>query len=188
MRFKSGTLMIDTIKVKKNLYLRRISHHDAHEVFDLIDNNRLHLNEWLPFIDLTISVESTHAFIDQVQKHYSREIVFTICFGDKICGLIGLKDIDMDNQKVEIGYWIARHVQGKGIVTESANALIERIFSQMRINRVQIKCAVGNTRSSNIPKRLGFMQEGIERQGERHKDGYFDLEVYAMLKADWLKR
>lgn len=150
--------MIDTIKVKKNLYLRRISHHDAHEVFDLIDNNRLHLNKWLPFIDLTISVESTHAFIDQVQKHYSREIVFTICFRDEICGLIGLKDIDVDNQKVEIGYWIARHFQGNGIVTESAKALIDRIFSQMRINRIEIKCAVGNTRSSNIPKRLGFKQ------------------------------
>jgi ribosomal-protein-serine acetyltransferase len=180
--------MIDTIKIKKGLYLRRISHHDAHEVFDLIDNNRQFLREWLPFIDTTVSAESTHAFIDQIEKHYSREIVFTICFEGEICGLIGLKDIDMQNRKVEIGYWIARHVQGKGIVTESTHTLIDRIFSQMNINRVQIKCAVGNTRSSNIPKRLGFKMEGIERQGERHKDGYFDLEVYSVLKADWLKR
>jgi ribosomal-protein-serine acetyltransferase len=180
--------MIDTIKVKKNLYLRRISHHDAHEVFDLIDNNRLYLGKWLPFIDMTRSVESTHAFIDQVEKHYSREMVFTICFGDEICGLIGLKDIDIQNRKVEIGYWIAHKVQGKGIVTDSTQALIDRIFSQMKINRVQIKCAVGNTRSSNIPKRLGFNLEGIERQGELLKDGYFDLEVYSILRADWLKR
>ena len=180
--------MIDTIKVKKNLYLRRISHHDAYEVFDLIDNNRLHLSEWLPFIDMTTSVESTHAFIDQVQKEYSREVVFTICFGDEICGLIGLNDLDMQNRKGEIGYWMTRHVQGKGIVTEAPNALIERVFYQMNFNRVQIKCAVGNIRSSNIPKRLGFKLEGIERQGERHKDGYFDLEVYAMLRAEWVKR
>ncbi|NCA86409.1 MAG: N-acetyltransferase [Clostridia bacterium] len=180
--------MIDTIKVKKNLYLRRISHHDAHEVFDLIDNNRQHLSKWLPFVESTTSVESTHSFIDQVQKHYSRELVFTICFGDEICGLIGLKDIDTQNRKVEIGYWIGRQWQGKGIVTESANALVDTIFSQMNINRVQIKCAVGNSRSSNIPKRLGFKREGIERQGERHKNGYFDLEVYALLKTDWLKQ
>jgi ribosomal-protein-serine acetyltransferase len=55
----------------------------------------------------------------------------------------------------------------------------------MDMNRIQIKCGVGNSRSSNVPKRLGFHFEGIEQDGEKHKNRFIDLEVYSMLKRDW---
>mgnify|MGYP001050637725 CR=1 FL=1 len=55
----------------------------------------------------------------------------------------------------------------------------------MGINRIQIKCALGNRPSSIIPKRAGFQLEGIERAGELLSDGCFaDLEAYSMLKGD----
>jgi ribosomal-protein-serine acetyltransferase len=55
----------------------------------------------------------------------------------------------------------------------------------MGINRIQIKCAVGNKLSSNITKKLGFKLEGIERQGELLMGGFFtDLEIYSKLKSD----
>jgi ribosomal-protein-serine acetyltransferase len=53
------------------------------------------------------------------------------------------------------------------------------------MNRVQIKCAIGNMPSNNIPKRLGFKFEGIERGGELLTGGVFtDLAVYSKLKND----
>ena len=49
-----------------------------------------------------------------------------------------------------------------------------------RLPRIQIKCAVENRSSSNIPKRLGFKFEGIERDGEPLIGNVFtDLEVYS---------
>jgi RimJ/RimL family protein N-acetyltransferase len=41
------------------------------------------------------------------------------------------------------------------------------VFKQLEldINRNQIKCAVANTASRNIPQRLGFQLEDIERAG-----------------------
>lgn len=179
--------MIDTIKINKSIYLRRISHYDAHEVYDLIDHNRSHLRIWLPFVDTTHSVDSTHGFIDQLQKPYSHEIVFTICYEGSITGLIGFKDIDKANRRLEIGYWISKKDEGKGIVADSCRGLVDKVFRKMDFNRIQIKCGVGNTRSSNIPKKLGFSFEGIERDGERHRDRYIDLEVYSMLRRDWKK-
>ncbi|MCF8364363.1 MAG: GNAT family N-acetyltransferase [Bacteroidales bacterium] len=177
--------MIDIIKIKKELYLQRISHQDAEEVFDLIDNNRQHLRVWLPFVDTTYSVNNTHSFIEQLQKPYCREMVFTICSKDSITGLIGFKDIDTANKRLEIGYWISKQDEGKGMVTDACKSLIEKAFSKMNMNRIQIKCGIGNQRSSNIPKRLGFNFEGIERAGEKHKNGFIDLEVYSLLKSDW---
>lgn len=177
--------MIDIIKINKELYLRRISHQDAEEVFDLIDKNRAHLGSWLPFVENTHTAENTHAFIDQLQKPYSREMVFTICHEGAITGLIGFKDIDRANRRLEIGYWISKQNEGKGIVASSCRVLIDKAFRKMDMNRIQIKCGVGNERSSNIPKRLGFQFEGIERDGEKHKNNYIDLQVYSLLKREW---
>ncbi len=59
-------------------------------------------------------------------------------------------------------------------------------FKTLNINRIQIKCAVGNTPSSNIPKRLNFKFEGIERDGELLSENHFvDLEIYSKLKSDY---
>jgi len=64
-------------------------------------------------------------------------------------------------------------------------ALLHFAFDELNINRVQIKCAVGNTPSKNIPKRLGFKFEGIERDGELLVDNQFtDIEVYSLIKKD----
>ena len=63
--------------------------------------------------------------------------------------------------------------------------LCDFAFHQLEINRIQIKCAVENKSSSNIPKRLGFSLEGIERQGELLTGDFFtDLEIYSKLKSD----
>lgn len=62
-------------------------------------------------------------------------------------------------------------------------------FEGLELNRVQIKCAVGNTPSSNIPKRLGFQFEGIERAGELFTEGSFaDIEVYSLLKNEYHRK
>jgi ribosomal-protein-serine acetyltransferase len=70
-------------------------------------------------------------------------------------------------------------------VTRSVERLCDFAFNELGINRIQIKCAVGNSASSNIPKRLGFIFEGIEREGELLSNGFFtDLEVYSKLKHE----
>jgi len=180
--------MIDFIKINSELYIRKISLHDADEVYDIIDSDRDHLKVWLPFVELTFSSKNTREFVEQLSKPFSQELVFTICFNDKITGLIGFKEIDRINKKLEIGYWISSTNQGKGLVSSSCKVLIENAFKKMDMNRIQIKCGVGNTRSSNIPKRLGFTFEGIERCGEKHNNHFIDLEVYSLLRKEWKNR
>lgn len=179
--------MIDLIKINAATELTRISMHDADDIFRLIDQNRDKLRQWLPFVDATHTAENTRAFINSLQSQHSREMVFTITYESKIAGLIGFKDIDRANKKLEIGYWLAPQYEGRGLVTESCRTLISKAFENMKMNRVQIKCGVGNERSSRIPKKLGFRFEGIEHEGERHQDRYIDLEVYGMLRSEWKK-
>lgn len=89
------------------------------------------------------------------------------------------------NKKTEIGYWLSEGFQKQGIVTKAVEKLCEYALNKLDINRVQIKCAVGNVASKNVPIRLGFKLEGIERQGELLSGNVFtDLEIYSKLKHD----
>jgi ribosomal-protein-serine acetyltransferase len=70
-------------------------------------------------------------------------------------------------------------------VTEAVRALFDHAVRALKLNRIEIRAGVDNTRSRAIPARLGFKQEGILRQAERVGDRFVDHLVYAMLAEDW---
>ena len=128
----------------------------------------------MPFVADTTSIEFTQTFVDSTinTSKENHEPTFTIHKSGEFVGLIGFKATDKGNRKTEIGYWLSEPYQGQ----------------ELNINRVQIKCAVGNTPSSAIPKRLGFIFEGIERAGELgSNDIFYDLEVYSFLLVSDIK-
>ncbi|HET7732963.1 MAG TPA: GNAT family protein, partial [Paludibacter sp.] len=152
-----------------------------------IDQNRTFLRKWLPFVDFTRKLGDTERFVRSVIEKVSsnRDEVYVIWYKHEFAGLIGFKDIDHVNDKIEIGYWLIEKMTGKGIATAAARKMVNLAFRNMEMNRVVIRCGVGNTKSSAIPRRLGFSFEGIERNGERHYHIYIDLEVYSLLKSEW---
>ncbi|MBT3383703.1 MAG: GNAT family N-acetyltransferase [Prolixibacteraceae bacterium] len=181
---------MEHIFVNKNIRLENVKLSMAAEIFSTIDRDREYLKKWLPFVEMTYLLSDTEKFIQSVikQKGKKKDDIYCIYYREEFAGLIGFKETDWVNHKTELGYWIAEKMQGKGIVTDSIKKLISYTFQKLRLNRIQIKVAVGNTKSSAIPKRLGFWFEGIEKSGEYHKNKFFDLEIYSLLKKDWLNR
>ncbi len=175
--------------VDKKIKLEPLKYSHAFQIFQAIDNNRSFLSPWLPFVQQTYSQDDTESFVRSVLSDTShpKDEVFVIWYDEYFAGLLGLKDTDSLNLKTEIGYWLIESMTGKGIMSKSVKTLVDYVFSVMNMNRVQIKCGVGNDKSSAIPKKLYFKYEGIERQGEKHKNGYIDLEIYSMLRLDWKK-
>jgi ribosomal-protein-serine acetyltransferase len=176
-----------TIHVTENILLRQIELTDANDIFKTIDNQRVYLGEWLPFVESTIRVEDTIQFIESILNVpvESREHTFVINYKGKFAGLIGFKRTDKQNKETEIGYWLSEPFQKKGIITLAVQSLMKLAFEEMDIHRIQIKCAVENIPSRSIPLRLGFKYEGSERDGELLTGNkYTDIEVYSKLKND----
>ena len=177
---------MDHIRVTNNIELETLKLSMTDVIFEAIDRNRDFLNQWLPFVDYTQNKSDTENFIETVvnQSGRKRDEVYSIWYKQEFAGLIGFKETDWINRKTELGYWLAERMQGKGIVTACMEKLLRFAFQKLNMNRVQVKVAVNNSKSAAIPKKLGFKFEGIEREGERHKNRYLDLEVYSLLKSD----
>lgn len=170
------------IPVDSRIELRQLKLEDAVVIFQTIDRERTYLGEWLPFVEITQKLEDTENYVKSVVNATADqfEYVFTIRKEGAFAGLIGFKDTDKLNRKTEIGYWLSEFYQKQGIITKSVAKLCDFAFNEQGINRVQIKCAVGNNPSKNIPRRLGFTMEGIEREGELLSNGNFtDLRCIA---------
>ena len=168
-------------------FLERIALSHVELIFNAIDQNRRFLRRWLPFVDFTNKVADTERFVRSLleKSAANRDEVYVIWYKHEFAGLVGFKDKDRINDKIEIGYWLIEKMTGKGIATAATRKMVNLAFRNMDMNRVQIRCGVGNDKSSAIPKRLGFMFERIERSGERHNHSYIDLEVYSLLKREW---
>jgi ribosomal-protein-serine acetyltransferase len=178
------------IKVDQDIEIRSVRIKSAKDIFKCIDASREYLRQWLPFVEDTLTWKDTENYIKSVvhDKGAIKDLVFEVWHHERIVGLISMKDIDLVNNKAEIGYWLSKEAVGKGIITRSCRALIAYAFDDIKLNKIWIRCAVENIRSCNIPKQLGFTFEGIERQGERLHGKYVDLKVYSLLRREWMRQ
>ena len=180
--------LIKTIKVSDHILLKQVELSDAEDIFQTINSQRAYLGKWLPFVAVSLAIENTVFFIDKMLNDTQDNYIFVIHYDGIFAGLIGFKANDKQNKRTEIGYWLSETYQKKGIVTQSVKSMCQFAFDELRMNRIQIRCAVGNEPSKKIPQKLGFVFEGIERDGELLTGGVFtDLEVYSKLKKDKLR-
>lgn len=179
---------MQSIVVSNEILLEQINVNDAATIFNAIDQNRSHLGQWLPFVEYTKEVKDSEAFIQTIvsQREATRNEVYTIWFKGDFAGIIGFHNTDRVNEKTEIGYWLINDLTCHGIIHQSSLVLIGLAFETLGMNRITIRCAVGNTSSEKVAIRLGFSFEGIERNGERHHDLFFDLKVFSLLKSEFI--
>jgi ribosomal-protein-serine acetyltransferase len=175
------------IRIDEDTNLCMLEERHAQELYDLVDANRAHLREWLPWVDYETSVEDSKAFIKHALQQFASNEGFQlgIWYKEQLAGVIGYHPINWPNRKVEIGYWLAQSFQGKGLMTKACKTLVTYAFDELGLNKVFIQCATGNSRSCAIPKRLGFTQEGILRDAEWLYDHYVDHVIFGMLTRDW---
>jgi len=178
-----------TLPVREGLELRTLEVTDAQEFFEVTRKNNLHLRRWLGWLDEDKSVADTERYIIESNKRFENKegLDLGIFYEGKYIGGVGMFPLDMAHKKTSIAYWLDEDYQGKGIMSDSLKIVIDYLFKEIGLNRIVATCAVGNSRSSALPKKFGFTLEGIERESEWLYDHFVDLEVYSLLAKEWDK-
>ena len=167
--------------------LRPLVDADAEQLFSVIEANRAHLANWMPFVGQTRGVADSLAFIRAARRQFdeNRGMQLALVEGHRIVGVVGFHAIDWSRKSTSIGYWLAADRQGAGTMTRSVCALLDHAFGEWRLNRVEIRAGVLNTRSRAIPERLGFREEGVLPSAERIGARVIDHVIYVMTARDW---
>jgi ribosomal-protein-serine acetyltransferase len=175
------------LNVSESIELQLLSLGHRDELFRLVDSNREHLREWLPWLDSNTSPKDTEFFIRSAITQYKsgKGPQYAVFYNTVMCGVCGFHPIDVGNKIGGVGYWLSKTCLRKGIVTMSLKALIKTGFHVYGLNRIEIACATGNIRSRAIPERLGFKFEGVLREREFLYGKYVDHAIYSLLAAEF---
>ena len=118
------------LKIEQNLFLELLEQKHAQELFELSAANRIHLSQWMPWVDNMHTVEFIENYIKGTNQRNKDglEFAFVIIESNKIAGRIGIYKIETKNKIGEIGYWIGQEYQGKGLISKSCKKLISPIL------------------------------------------------------------
>ena len=158
---------------------------DAEEIFALVDADRERLRQWMPWVDGTTSAADSRTYIETTRVSRTDLDGLGIYVDGVYAGGVGLR-VEPLNRHAEIGYWIGSAWEGRGLVTRACRALIRHAFDELNVHSVEIRVAPHNVRSRAIPERLGFTQEGVQREaGRTDGQGFVDLIIYGLLDREW---
>lgn len=103
-----------------------------------------------------------------------------------LIGDISVVQLDERSEHASLGYCIGHAYWGRGLMTEAAKAVIDYLFGEVGVNRVEISHAVKNPASGRVAQKCGLIFEGTKREFFKNSAGEFlDISFYGILKSEW---
>lgn len=138
--------------------IRRYVESDIAQQVDVINANIDHLAPWMPWAQEPATLDNQLAFFRESDKAWDEGTNFVYGVYNASGDLVGGTGFHVRNGPgvLEIGYWLARSAEGKGLMTRVADALTRAAARVDGVTRVEIHCDAGNVRSAAIPRRLGY--------------------------------
>lgn len=88
--------------------------------------------------------------------------------------------------RAELGYVLGRAHWGQCLMFEALGALLTQAFGGLGLRRIEAEVNPANTASARLLERLGFTREGLLRQRWVAKGVPHDVNVYGLLRDEWL--
>lgn len=150
-----------------------------------------HLKPWMPFAQRAPTLEESEEHCRRAFAQFILRENMTLSIyskdGKTFLGSTGLHMPKWEIPAFSMGYWIGAKFEGRGLVSESTNALTRYAFQALKAKRLEIRCDSKNTRSLAVMKRLGFVEEGVFRNEALSESGTLrDTIVTARYSAEGL--
>ena len=133
-----------------------------------------------------VSQESQMAWFKSVStSRTSRRYVARLKSDGSFVGVFRVDRIDPWNRNAFVGADIVEGLRGQGYATEIFRYFFEHFFDQCGFQRLALVTMEANVPAINLYKKLGFVEEGRERQAI-FRDGKFqDLVCMGILAEEW---
>jgi RimJ/RimL family protein N-acetyltransferase len=170
--------------------LKKIEDHHFNEVFEIYNNDKVF--EYCGIIPKH-NKDTVKSMIGHFERDYNKRSrvkwgIFASPEPDRLLGIIEAVDFNQKVNVVTIGYFLSEAHWGKGIASEAVKILINFLFMDVNVNRIQAEVMPLNETSKKVLLKNGFIKEGTLRQATLWAGkGIVDLEIYSILKEDYVK-
>lgn len=135
------------------------------------------------------SVEQAKRLIISMQDEFHIETAIrwgiSLKADERVIGMVGYNYWNLTDHRGSVGFDLLQSQWRKGIMSEALEAVIRFGFEEMNLNRIEADASIYNKASMAILGKMGFMQEGIQREQYYEDNAYHDLVLFALLKREW---
>lgn len=103
----------------------------------------------------------------------------------EMIGSVGVTITSEYDLKGELGYKIGSRWWNQGYTSEAAGAVMDYMFCNTDIERIDAFCSVENAASSKVMEKIGMHYEGLLWHYYQTRDGFQDCILYAMIRNEW---
>ena len=100
-------------------------------------------------------------------------------------GSISVVNHDDLVEMAEIGFCVGKNWWGQGIMTEAAKSVINFLFGDVGVQRIEAGHDPNNPASGAVQRKCGLKYEGTLRRRIKSNQGITDLVMCAILKEEW---
>lgn len=176
----------------ERLILRPVTEDDAASVFLYASNPNL---TRFTLFETHQTIEDSRWFVNTYahSRYSSKEpdpfgIVLKNDSDSTVVGALGAHWVSQPNGTMEIGYSIGEPFWGHGFIAEAAHVLIDYLFANYAVERLQARVFVGNHASDRVLEKLGFTKEGILRSVVFRRGEWLDTAMWSFLRLEWQSR
>ena len=164
------------------LLFRRVPEHDVNEILELRSNPETMKYITRPLLQNLEDALGHYRMIDEaIENNTGINWAVTLKGSPKLLGIIGFYRIQPENYRAEIGYMILPEFQGKGIVTEAIQTLVEYAFDEMKLHSVEAVIDPDNGASEKVLQKCNFVKEAHFRENEFYGGKFWDSVIYSIL-------
>ncbi|MFX0163473.1 MAG: GNAT family N-acetyltransferase [Candidatus Hodarchaeota archaeon] len=178
-------LELDGERVK----IRKLKISDARDIYENVKDKDI--GRWMfrflhpyPKDEARKFIRRTHYKLKK-KKGYDFGIVLKNT--NKVIGVVDLFDIDWENKKAEIGYWLGKKYWGRGLMTEAVKLILKFGFEDLKLHRIYARLFEENIGSKNVLEKCGFKLEGIIREATFRNNKWHNGLIYGILKPEYEK-
>jgi [ribosomal protein S5]-alanine N-acetyltransferase len=167
---------------------RLLSRDDVPVLAPLIRANREFLAPWDPLRSedyFTDEFQATLVRNSLAQHEAGSTVPHVILLDGEVVGRITLSNIVRGPfQSTNMGYWVARSVNGRGVATAAVAILLRVAFLEYQLHRVEAGTLVHNVGSQRVLERNGFMRFGLAPRYLQIAGEYQDHVLFQRLADD----
>lgn len=168
----------------ERLILRLLTEVDIPELVPLIGDRRVAATTLR--IPHPFHEQDARDFLDSPAKDNELRLGIRLRGNGVLIGGMGLHPYP-EHKRAELGYWIGVPYWGNGYATEAARAVLKYGFETIQLNRIFAGHFQHNPASGTVLRKIGMKHEGCLRQNVLKGAEFVDIELYAILRQDWMK-
>ena len=137
----------------------------------------------IEMISLRAQKEWFEHMLSNTRAHY-----YILCTAEiNFIGIVRTDEIDYINGSIRVGGDILPKYQRQGYGRRMLELLKKCCFDYLNMNRIWLLVLETNHTAIRLYRKVGFIEEGRQRQGIYRDDRYIDYIMMSMLKSEYVK-